>query len=860
MDKAGLEMATDQSTTEQSHLVRLAKHISQGQVVFFIGAGFSLDSENNSAAILIARLVARFEALCQLTQENNEIAVKTKQEFAELYYKLKQQFNLKPKKCPLLTEDNIEKLKKCPIFTADNIKQLKKCPICTTDNIEQLKKCPIFTTDNIKQLKKSSICTTDYIDKLTNDYYLINDWFCSAFAQMLQGDKLFRETPQDKQCLIDSEALNQRELAILSPYLANPSKDAEVTKHLQAVDLTDYLVLTEKQRGKALFLDTMGFNNSQIMRHYPEHKDKVNSNNDQQHSAPPQTLFPRHHILGQWAKEGVMPILVTSNYDLLLEGGYIGVGNAVNNELSDEANNTRVSNQPRFATVSQPNEFFVRGHGFQQSLIVKIHGCAASYRRYREESLSKNPKQSQRHQVCSWEKYLTSMVFTYREIQNWRADKWSQEYLQTLLRTRKMVFMGYSGQDPVIHDTIRSVYEDIAKQRQLTPNPNPNPNPSEIDIPSYFFEPGGSSSFHATEILRSAQHAVSDELACVLTETNKFTFHYKNKQHLPDLDHKLRMLFHLSYRELQLKLFPQYLPRVLLQLFGKHKPSQQQHNLIKALQDFCGAEQRQLVEFRESIIKKFSEVQRECRENSKENASEIQREFREQERQLNQHLAWTESFHQPLMNMLYDAEQRHAQRGNTSTAKPLNQAKNLHWYTPITTNPEWSAWCIVIECALRNINNAFKNHHDAKSERDMIQPLTRVIPTENNRYQALHTQYGLDPTLVIMQPKYRSPSYVHFRIGNTARTRQPLPHTGVHADKSRMFWDLAIDAIPWQRHQPNAAMAANKQNQANTPSAEQLWQLATNQPSSDSLASLQNILPIVTPFTLFAQPRQQEIS
>jgi hypothetical protein len=44
-------------------LRRLASRICAGEVVFFIGAGFSLDSEGNSAKLLIARLLARFEAL-----------------------------------------------------------------------------------------------------------------------------------------------------------------------------------------------------------------------------------------------------------------------------------------------------------------------------------------------------------------------------------------------------------------------------------------------------------------------------------------------------------------------------------------------------------------------------------------------------------------------------------------------------------------------------------------------------------------------------------------------------------------------------------------------------------------------------
>lgn len=514
--------------------------------------------------------------------------------------------------------------------------------------------------------------------------------------------------------------------------------------------------------------------------------------------------------------------------------------------------------------MSQPNEFFVHGHGFNQSLIVKIHGCTESYRRYRAESLSSETTADT--QPCAWEKYLKSMVFTYREIQNWRADKWSQDYLQTLLRTRKMVFMGYSGQDQVIHDTIRSVYEDIAKQRQLTPSPNLD----SIDSPSYFFEAGEGTSFHASEILRSAHHAVSDEFACVLSDTNKFKFHFKNQDSdsFPDIDHKLRMLFHLSYRELQLKLFPQYLPRVVQQLFGKHKPSQQQQALIKKLRAFFRLEQWRLNTFREEV---FTTPAEQCEKEDSASKLRNKRRFKKLSKQLNNHLAWTESFHQPLMNLMHDAEQRHAQCGNTApetlvTVKHQNQTKNLHWYTPITANPEWSAWCIVIELALRNINRVFAKQNGSNNKRELIAPLTRTIPTENNRYKTLHTEYGLDPTLVIKQPGLRSPSYIHFRIANSARTNQPLPHSGVHASKSHTSWELAINGIPWQqqssahKHKPSKLLLASKQEQPKTPTAEQLWQFATNPPAStDNLAPFAAILPLIYTSTT-KQALQKEAS
>src|SRR6266581_4705222 len=51
--------------TRQDQMQRLATRVAAGDVVFFIGAGFSLESEHNSTEILIVRLIARLEALTE---------------------------------------------------------------------------------------------------------------------------------------------------------------------------------------------------------------------------------------------------------------------------------------------------------------------------------------------------------------------------------------------------------------------------------------------------------------------------------------------------------------------------------------------------------------------------------------------------------------------------------------------------------------------------------------------------------------------------------------------------------------------------------------------------------------------------
>ena len=53
-------------------LTDLSGRILSGEVVFFIGGGFSLDSEGNSAKRLMRRLIVRFDAITGILREEVE--------------------------------------------------------------------------------------------------------------------------------------------------------------------------------------------------------------------------------------------------------------------------------------------------------------------------------------------------------------------------------------------------------------------------------------------------------------------------------------------------------------------------------------------------------------------------------------------------------------------------------------------------------------------------------------------------------------------------------------------------------------------------------------------------------------------
>src|SRR5207245_1165261 len=124
---------------------------------------------------------------------------------------------------------------------------------------------------------------------------------------------------------------------------------------------------------------------------------------------------------------------LTTNFDLQLEGAFRLAGfdyrsaNCVQpTRGTDSLPPTTYSN---FARLASPVQFFSDGKAHRTAVLVKMHGCAECYRdaRYRTDDGRRNEAGLER-----LKRYLPSLVFTYREIQNWRTDSWAADYLRTL--------------------------------------------------------------------------------------------------------------------------------------------------------------------------------------------------------------------------------------------------------------------------------------------------------------------------------------------------------------------------------------------------------------------------------------------
>jgi SIR2-like domain len=568
---------------------RLVTRVIAGEAVFFAGAGFSLDSEPNSSARLIRRLLTRFAAITEQLANVPESVAPQLREGLRITFKLGHQ--------PLSSETMISD-------------------------------------------------TT--VDQLTQVYYNINDWICSAFTILL------RELKDVEVSVL--KRIRAREKQLLATKVDDKPYD---DIPLGCFDNRELLKF-EAQSGKALFLETMGFADDRIWRGDPRMKDPRKALDTYGGR-----LRDRHFVIARLAREGVAPLILTTNFDLLLEGACRAVGF----EPEDAANTDPAKPSAaydRLLVIAGPADFFERGTAFRAAMLVKIHGCV---HRYREER-----KTNER-----WARYLPSMVFTYREIQNWRKDSWSRDLVSTLLRTRSIVLCGYSGADPVVHDTFRTVYEEILAQRPSKPNDGvaEQAAPSN-DTRAFFTGAAGKGEFAGLEILRAGSRAAGVVDPKLFDHPNYLGFHLDAKpgmkQSFPTLDELFLWIYHRSLRSLQLNAIRSDLCRIAVMLLHRNVAPADIDEIAATLKEQC---------------------RREIEAARKWNDSEVSR------RQFQEVTAWTNHFHVALLRefALIETVVR-----NQRSSLRIQDFRSSTYYFALLDRPGWGAWGAVVEMALRKMS------------------------------------------------------------------------------------------------------------------------------------------------------------
>ncbi len=702
-----------------TQLGRLANRIVAGEVVFFIGSGFSIDSEKNTAAILVARLVARFEAISDVVVESpahrdGPLAALC----AELKAGLRRTFSLNAGK------------------EGDIWLEIEK---------------------NIGLLTEGT------------NYYQINDWMCSAFDWLLAHSAVL---------VTLSLKIHARENEHLKRFHAVdkighkwPLTPVDYGRFGDLCKETSESAIERSAAGKALFLETMGFGDRAVMAgNFLAAPEYVSG-------AYVGRLRPRHFALAWMAHEGLLPVVVTTNYDLLLEGAFRLAGmepqmaeenlknplEAVPRADSDLRWNRRLQ---RFTPIADATEFFSYGDGYESAMLLKIHGCVY---RYRYESRT----------AAGWRNVLPTMVFTFREIQNWREDSWSRDFLRTLMRTRTIAFAGYSTADPVIHDTFRSVYEEMARYRarrfrQQPPQHEPD-QPAESGA-AFYYSAATKREFHALEVLRASSLAVGATRTELTSHPNMIGFHFESGPGFPKLDEAMLWTYHLAYRQLQRQALESELRRVYNQLFFKPCPDTDAKAIIASFEALVADESAR--------GKALEEAARDA-----EQSSDPRRPDRVAARraEMQRAVGWTANFHRQLMRELAAADLlvREPER-----ASRVHAAMRWPWYAAVTDHPDWGAWAVVLELALRCRSAAWLQlKDDWKGAAAWIEPIPAdrpallLPPTANNdRPSAPRLCLSIEvPELRLMMSCRES-----------ARTLHLLP---------RVALSLRAHAVPWRRQE-----------------------------------------------------------
>lgn len=684
-------------------LDRLSERVARGEVVFFIGAGFSLDSEGNSTPTLMRRLLSRLLAMGEILRPEA------------------------PKKEPLVESF-------CNVF------QLKGY-------------------GDSEEIVSKRIASDENVQKLSQDYYGANDWCTSAFGELIDELAKLAEPLRSETC----ERIASLELDLHSRLLksAKTFESKDFPPFPRGEELCRLLDLDQAVRGKALFLETLGFADERIMSGEPmsEREERVSASYRAFLSPKGELrLLDRHFVLAWMAREGFCPTLVTTNYDLLLEGAYRLTGfQPFHKARADPSDSDLLGKY--FTRIAGAEEFFAQGASHRPALILKIHGCAGRYREARKTA-------------TEWPQSLPAVVFTYREIQNWRQDGWSRDLLRTLIRTRTLVFAGYRASDQVIHDTLRTVYEEMAQRRRAAVPKQPAGEPEQA--PAFYFGLSSQKEFHALEILRAASTAAGCR-SSLAEHPNLLPFYRSEDGRFPNLDESLLWLFHRTFRRQQEQALKEKL-RQTSWIFFEHPGAPTDLNVIESR--FA-----KLCESEKLVAQKWTD-EPSCRAG-----------FRRQ-------VGWTTQFQAALLREWALADKAQRKQGPGFNLQTLRRSP---WYQPASEHWEWTAWGAVLEIALRRAIAHWRG-----TTEPWYQDVAWVRPGGSRAVPR-----------ILFSRERQSPCPIALTLQLTAFERsQPSVEAEVGL-RSNVLWRFRPSDLPWRREE------SPRYGSARLPSARQIWRWAS---------------------------------
>ncbi|MEM7014077.1 MAG: hypothetical protein AAF585_21670, partial [Verrucomicrobiota bacterium] len=332
-----------------------------------------------------------------------------------------------------------------------------------------------------------------------------------------------------------------------------------------------------------------------------------------------------------------------------------------------------------------------------------FHGCAGRYRQLREQWMNDrrwkvsdpktDPMTDELHHllVCT-----EGLVFTFRDILYWRQDGWARDLVRSELRTKCAVLTGFSGNDPVLHDTFRGVYEEVTKIRER------NRRSGSLErmeastdearaAPAYYFGQKGNRDLAPMEILQESRRAAGLPPLSFHqheAEGQQLPFRFKGKG-FPDYDQVFTILQHLTQRKRQMDFLERYLEMAVDSMREQDK------------RGWNGAELR---EERAELTRRFETLV----ENEKKCLEELLQDDEDDKEEktvprakfYGQLVGWTHTFIPSLLREWAIFCQRTTDERRTVRVRGEIRR---HLYFPTEDEPVWTTRCVIAELAIRQM-------------------------------------------------------------------------------------------------------------------------------------------------------------
>jgi hypothetical protein len=300
-----------------------------------------------------------------------------------------------------------------------------------------------------------------------------------------------------------------------------------------------------------------------------------------------------------------------------------------------------------------------------------------------------------------------------------------------------------------------------------------------------YFTDRDKESFHGLELLRAASVAAGDPRKDLTDHPNLLTFHLESRDRrrrpFPSVDELFLWTYHLTARELQAQALEAEAAGIAYRLFGRRSPPEE----IAAVHDAFAA-------LRRSVADRAAAL-----DGLDPDAPDTRRRFERLTR-------WTCEFHRALMReyQLADSMLREPTEGAA-----IQKTAALPWYRPIAEHPQWAAWGVILEMAIRRAV-AVRRGAPASWGTDEGGAFALAAGCPSIGYSVASPQQAHEPQVQRV---------LAIELATLRRRFPPRDGRRLFAACRPMVWAIQPETIPWWTER-------DARRPVLTPSASVLWQ------------------------------------